>query len=221
MTDENTADRVYIEPLNIESIEKIIAQERPDGIIPGLGGQTGLNLAVELSEAGILDKYSVELLGTNLEAIKKAEDRDEFKNMMKQINEPIPESGIFTDYSSALEFAKQVGFPLIIRPAYTLGGTGGGIAHDEKEFQEIVNRGIKASRINQVLVEQSVFGWKEIEIEVMRDRKNNCIIVCSMENLDPLGIHTGDSIVFCTCTDFDGQRFPNVANRFFENYSCS
>lgn len=208
MTDENTADRVYIEPLNIESIEKIIAQERPDGIIPGLGGQTGLNMAVELSEAGILEKYAVELLGTNLEAIKKAEDRDEFKQMMTQINEPIPESGIFTDYSNALEFANKVGFPLIIRPAYTLGGTGGGIAHDEKEFQEIVNRGIKASRINQVLVEQSVFGWKEIEIEVMRDRKNNCIIVCSMENLDPLGIHTGDSIVFApvqTLTDKDFQ----------------
>lgn len=208
MTDENTADRVYIEPLNIESIEKIIAQERPDGIIPGLGGQTGLNMAVELSEAGILEKYAVELLGTNLEAIKKAEDRDEFKQMMTQINEPIPESGIFTDYSNALEFANKVGFPLIIRPAYTLGGTGGGIAHDEKEFQEIVNRGIKASRINQVLVEQSVFGWKEIEIEVMRDRKNNCIIVCSMENLDPLGIHTGDSIVFSpvqTLTDKDFQ----------------
>jgi len=208
MTDENTADKVYIEPLNIESIEKIIDQERPDGIIPGLGGQTGLNIAVELSEAGILEKYSVELLGTNLEAIKKAEDRDEFKQMMNQIDEPIPESGIFTDYDKALEFAGSVGFPLIIRPAYTLGGTGGGIAHNEKEFQEIVNRGIKASRINQVLVEQSVFGWKEIEIEVMRDRKNNCIIVCSMENLDPLGIHTGDSIVFApvqTLTDKDFQ----------------
>jgi carbamoyl-phosphate synthase large subunit len=208
MTDENTADRVYIEPLNIESIEKIIAKERPEGIIPGLGGQTGLNMAVELSEAGILEKYAVELLGTNLEAIKKAEDRDEFKQMMNQINEPIPESGIFTEYASALEFANKVGFPLIIRPAYTLGGTGGGIAHDENEFQEIVNRGIKASRINQVLVEQSVFGWKEIEIEVMRDRKNNCIIVCSMENLDPLGIHTGDSIVFApvqTLTDKDFQ----------------
>ena len=208
MTDENTADKVYIEPLNIESLEKIIAAERPDGIIPGLGGQTGLNLAVELSEAGILAKYGVELLGTNLEAIKKAEDRDEFKQMMHQISEPIPESGIFTDYPSAKSFAEKVGFPLIIRPAYTLGGTGGGIAHDEEELKEIVTRGIKASRISQVLVEQSVFGWKEIEIEVMRDRKNNCIIVCSMENLDPLGIHTGDSIVFApvqTLTDKDYQ----------------
>ncbi len=214
MTDVNTADRVYIEPLNIETIEKIIAKERPDGIIPGLGGQTGLNMAVELSEAGILEAYNVELLGTNLEAIKKAEDRDEFKQMMNQINEPIPESGIFTDYNSALEFANRVGFPLIIRPAYTLGGTGGGIAHNDKEFQEIVNRGIKASRINQVLVEQSVFGWKEIEIEVMRDRKNNCIIVCSMENLDPLGIHTGDSIVFApvqTLTDRDFQMLRSAS----------
>ena len=208
MTDENTADFVYIEPLNVESIEKIIAIERPDGIIPGLGGQTGLNLAVELSEAGVLEKYDVELLGTNLDAIKKAEDRDEFKKTMGEINEPIPESGIFDNIKDAMVFAGEVGFPLIIRPAYTLGGTGGGIAHNEKELEEIIKRGIKASRISQVLVEQSVFGWKEIEIEVMRDRKNNCIIVCSMENFDPLGIHTGDSIVFApvqTLTDKDYQ----------------
>lgn len=214
MTDEDTAYRVYIEPINVESVERIISQEKPDGLIPSLGGQTGLNLAVELSEKGILEKYNVELLGTNLEAIKKAEDRQKFKDMMKEIGEPIPESGIFTDYLSGLEFAQKTGFPLIIRPAYTLGGTGGGIAQNEKEFQEIVTKGIKASRISQVLVEQSVFGWKEIEIEVMRDKENNCIIICSMENLDPVGIHTGDSVVFApvqTLTDRDYQMIRSAS----------
>jgi carbamoyl-phosphate synthase large subunit len=196
MTDVNMADRIYVEPLTVSAVSQIIEKERPDGIIPGLGGQTGLNLAVELAESGILEKFRVEVLGTPISAIKKAEDREEFKKTMLAIGEPIPESVIITRVEDAYSFVKQVGFPVIIRPAYTLGGTGGGIAHTLEELEHYVSLGIKASRIGQVLLEQSVAGWKEIEFEVMRDSNDNCITVCSMENMDPIGIHTGDSIVF-------------------------
>ncbi|MFZ7104365.1 MAG: carbamoyl-phosphate synthase large subunit [Peptococcaceae bacterium] len=214
MTDENIADRIYIEPLNVETLRQIIAKERPQGIIPGLGGQTGLNLAVELAEKGILEEYHVELLGTGLEAIKRSEDRDEFKKTMKSLHEPIPESIIITDLQDAYAFVEQVGYPVIVRPAYTLGGTGGGIAANEGELKTIVSLGLQASRIGQVLLEQSVAGWKELEVEVMRDRADNCIIICSMENMDPMGIHTGDSIVFAptqTLTDKEYQMLRTAA----------
>lgn len=195
MTDDNIADQVYIQPITIEALDYIIDKERPDGILPTLGGQTGLNMAVELKEAGILEKYNVTLLGTSLETIKKAEDRESFRNLMIEIGEPIPQSKIIEDIEDGVAFSKVIGFPIIIRPAYTMGGLGGGIAHNEKELREFLHTGLMHSRIHQVLVERSVAGWKEIEYEVMRDANDTCIIICNMENMDPVGIHTGDSIV--------------------------
>jgi carbamoyl-phosphate synthase large subunit len=195
MTDLNIADKVYLEPLNVEFLERVIQQEKPDGLLPTLGGQVGLNLAVALAEAGVLEREGVELLGTPLAAIKKAEDRELFKDTMQAIGEPVPPGEIVTTVEQALEFARQNGYPVIVRPAYTLGGTGGGIAHTEVQLIDIANKGLKASAIGQVLLEQSVAGWKEIEYEVMRDGANNCIIVCNMENIDPVGVHTGDSVV--------------------------
>lgn len=195
MTDENIADKIYIQPLTVEALTYIIRKERPDGLIASLGGQTGLNLAVELNDAGILRKYNVNVLGTNIESIKKAEDRELFKKLMLEIGEPIPESEIVSNYQDALKFSERIGFPIIIRPAYTLGGSGGGIAHTEKEYEDIVHSGLAMSPINQVLVEKSIAGFKEIEYEVMRDGNDTCIIVCNMENIDPIGIHTGDSFV--------------------------
>jgi len=195
MTDAGIADQVYIEPLNPESISAIIKRERPQGLLPTLGGQTGLNLAVELAERGILKEYGVELLGTSLDTIKRAEDRELFKATMLDIGEPVPESAIATTLEGAREFAELVGFPVIVRPAYTLGGTGGGIVENDQELTDTVSRGLKMSMIGQVLMERSVAGWKEIEYEVMRDGADNCITICNMENIDPIGIHTGDSIV--------------------------
>lgn len=195
MTDENIADKVYIQPLTVEALDYIIKEERPQGLIASLGGQTGLNLAVELSEAGILEKHNVKVLGTNIDSIRKAEDRELFKNLMQEIGEPVPKSAIVSSYEDALKFAEEIGFPIIIRPAYTLGGSGGGIAQTEKEYEEIVHSGLAMSPINQVLVEKSIAGFKEIEYEVMRDSNDTCIIVCNMENIDPIGIHTGDSFV--------------------------
>jgi carbamoyl-phosphate synthase large subunit len=195
MTDANMADRVYIEPLTPEFVAKVLSKERPDGLLPTLGGQVGLNLALELSNAGVLAELGVELLGTPLETIKKAEDRELFKKMLEEIGEPVPHSGIVARLTEAVAFAGEIGYPVIVRPAYTLGGTGGGIARDKNELEEIATRGLKHSIINQVLIEQCVTGWKEIEYEVMRDGADNCITVCNMENFDPMGIHTGDSIV--------------------------
>lgn len=195
MTDPEVADAVYLDPLSPEFISKIIEKERPDGLLPTLGGQTGLNMAVVLSEAGVLDRFGVRLLGTPLEAIKKAEDRELFKATMQSIGEPVPESTIASTMQQALDFAGAIGYPIIVRPAYTLGGSGGGIAESEDQLREIVGRGFKNSPIHQVLLERSVAGWKEIEFEVMRDGADNCIIICDMENIDPIGIHTGDSIV--------------------------
>lgn len=195
MTDAHIADRVYIEPLTVEFIETIIKKEQPDGLLATLGGQTGLNMAVELGKRGILADYNVELLGTSVESIKTAEDREMFKETMEKIGEPVPESTIVETVHAAQQFAREVGFPLIVRPAYTLGGTGGGIAYNEEELVEITNVGLKYSLIGQALIERSVAGWKEIEYEVIRDAADNCITVCSMENLDPVGVHTGDSIV--------------------------
>ena len=195
MTDRQTADRIYLEPLLAETVESIITRERPDGLLPTLGGQTGLNLAVELAERGVLDKYGVRLLGTPLEAIRKSEDRERFKQTMQELNQPVPESAIVHSVDEALHFAKLIGYPLIIRPAFTLGGSGGGIANHEEELRDIVARGLHESPIHQVLLERSLLGWKEIEFEVLRDRSDQCIAVCSMENVDPVGVHTGDSIV--------------------------
>ena len=207
MTDLNMADSTYLEPLNVSSLEKIIDKERPDGLLPTLGGQTGLNLAVELSEKGILDKYGVKLLGTSLSAIKQAEDREMFKDLMQEIGEPIADSQIVNNLTEAVAFANKAGYPLIVRPAYTMGGLGGGIANNEEELVNICSLGLKHSRIHQVLLEQSVAGWKEIEYEVMRDANGTCITVCNMENIDPVGIHTGDSIVLAPSQTLCDQEY--------------
>ncbi|TYP52480.1 carbamoyl-phosphate synthase large subunit [Thermosediminibacter litoriperuensis] len=209
MTDSNIADRVYIEPLTVEFAAEVIRREKPDGLLPTLGGQVGLNLAVELAESGILAKEGVKLLGTPLSAIKKAEDRELFKRLMQEIGEPVPESRIVYSPEEAVAFAREAGFPLIVRPAYTLGGTGGGVAFNEEELLEITGHGLKQSRIHQVLLEKSLLGMKEIEYEVMRDGNDQCIAVCNMENVDPVGIHTGDSIVVApsqTLSDREYQR---------------
>jgi len=195
MTDEDVADVVYIEPIAVDVIERIIARERPDGLLPTLGGQTGLNMAVALHEAGILDKYHVRLLGTPLEAIRKAEDRELFRQMLDDIGEPTPPSTIVETMDEAAAAVEEIGLPAVIRPAYTLGGTGGGIAHTREEYERIVASGLAASPITQVLVEKSLLGWKEVEYEVMRDGAGNVITVCNMENFDAMGVHTGDSIV--------------------------
>ncbi|WCK53053.1 carbamoyl-phosphate synthase large subunit [Aneurinibacillus sp. Ricciae_BoGa-3] len=195
MTDTNMADRVYIEPLTLEFVTRIIRKEKPDGLLATLGGQTGLNLAMELNEAGVLEEENVVLLGTDLAAIKKAEDRELFRSLMQEINEPVPASDIIHTVDEALVFAERIGYPIIVRPAYTLGGTGGGIVANEQELREIVASGLKYSPITQCLVEKSIAGFKEIEYEVMRDANDNAIVVCNMENIDPVGIHTGDSIV--------------------------
>ncbi|MDE2817936.1 MAG: carbamoyl-phosphate synthase large subunit, partial [Chloroflexota bacterium] len=195
MTDEDIADVVYIEPLTVPVIERIIAREQPDGLIPTLGGQTGLNLAVALADAGVLAKYNVRLLGTPLSAIQKAEDRELFRQTMTEIGEPIPASKTVNSVQEAEAFVAEIGLPAVIRPAYTLGGTGGGIAHTPDELRTVVAGGLSASPITQVLVEEYLLGWKEIEYEVMRDSADNCITVCNMENIDPMGVHTGDSIV--------------------------
>ncbi len=216
MTDEQMADKVYLEPLTVESVARIIEKERPDGLLPTLGGQTGLNLAVALAEAGVLDKYGVALLGTPLEAIKNGEDRELFKQMMERIGEPVPESATVESVEAALAFAAEIGYPVIVRPAYTLGGAGGGIAGNEAALRDVAARGLAASPIGQVLIERSVKGWKEIEYEVMRDESDTCIIVCNMENLDPVGIHTGDSIVVApsqTLTDRQYQMLRSVSTK--------
>ncbi len=214
-TDPNTADAVYVEPLTVEFLEKIIAKERPDGILSGMGGQTGLNMCSELAERGVLKRYDVELLGTRLEAIVAGENREEFAALMKRIGEPIPKSAAVKSVEAAKNTIESLGgYPVIIRAAYTLGGTGSGIAHDYEELERIVSLGIAYSRIKQVLVEESVLGWKEFEYEVMRDANDNCITVCNMENIDPMGFHTGESIVVApaqTLSDRDHQMLRSAA----------
>ena len=195
MTDRGMADKTYIEPLTAEYIERIIEKERPDALVAGMGGQTGLNLSVELYDKGILDKYGVRVIGTSIASIKEGEDRDSFKQLMERTHQPIAPSEIVTDLESGLDFAKRIGYPVIVRPAYTLGGTGGGIAETPEELEAILLQGLHLSRVGQVLLEKSIKGWKEIEFEVMRDGAGNCITICSMENVDPVGVHTGDSIV--------------------------
>lgn len=208
MTDPEIADAVYLEPLTPASLEAIIERERPDALLPTLGGQTGLNLAVEMHEQGILERHGVELLGTPVDTIKLAEDRERFKAKMIEIGEPVPQSAIVTKEEEGLAFAAQFGYPLVVRPAYTLGGTGGGIVYDEDELRDTLASGLAASLIHQVLLETSLLGWKEVEYEVLRDKAGNCIIVCNMENIDPVGVHTGDSIVVApsqTLSDLEYQ----------------
>jgi len=214
MTDEGIADIVYIEPLTVEVLARIIERERPDGLLPTLGGQTGLNLAVELADARILDRYNVRPLGTPIETIKKAEERSLFKQLLLDIGEPVPQSKTVKSVEEALELVRSIGLPLIVRPSYTLGGTGGGIVHTTKELEQVVTSGLDSSMSHEVLVEQCVLGWKEIEFEVMRDAADNCIAVCIMENIDPMGIHTGDSIVVApsqTLTDKEYQMLRSAS----------
>lgn len=212
MTDVDMASKVYIEPITLDVMIKILRKEHPDGILPTLGGQTGLNMAVELAENGILEELGIELLGTSLTSIKKAEDRELFKQTMEEIKEKVAVSTIVTSLKEAVDFVNEVGFPLIIRPAYTLGGTGGGIANDMDEFKIIAAKGLKNSIIHQILLEQSVAGWKEIEYEVVRDNADNCIIVCNMENFDPVGIHTGDSIVVAPSQTLSNREYQMLRN---------
>ena len=219
MTDENIADRVYIEPINVETVERIIQKEKPDGILAGFGGQTALNLAMKLEEEGILAKYGIKLLGINSESIKRAEDRELFKELLEKIGEPVAKSAIVSTIIDAVEFSNEINYPIIVRPAYTLGGSGGGIANNETELVEIVERGLTLSPINQVLIEKSLLGWKEVEYEVMRDKKGNFITVCNMENFDPVGVHTGDSIVVApsqTLTNFEYQMLRDSSYRIID-----
>ncbi|NQW23884.1 MAG: carbamoyl-phosphate synthase large subunit [SAR202 cluster bacterium] len=207
MTDQGIADRIYIEPLTVEVLERIIQRERPDGILPTLGGQTGLNMAVALADAGILEKYNVRLLGTPLETIRRSEDRDFFRSFLHEIGEPEPENISVNTIEEAWAAAKRMGLPLVIRPAYTLGGSGGGIANTEEQFDAFARSGLAASPISQVLLERSLVGWKEIEYEVMRDGADNCITICNMENMDPMGVHTGDSIVVAPSQTLSDQEY--------------
>lgn len=199
MTDDNIADHVYIEPLNTETVKKVVLKEKPDSVLPTLGGQTGLNLAMELAEEGFFEEHNVTLLGTNVDSIKRAEDRQAFKDTMERIHQPCIASKVVHELQDALDFAEEIGYPVIVRPAYTLGGTGGGIAYNQEELTEIGSNGLRLSRVHETLIEKCISGWKEIEFEVMRDSKGNVITICSMENIDPVGIHTGDSIVVAPC----------------------
>ena len=212
MTDVEIADKVYIEPISLEFVSHIIRKERPDALLPTLGGQTGLNMAVELQNSGILEECKVEVLGTKLSAINQAEDRDLFRSLMHELNEPVPDSDIVNDVEGALKFAEKIGFPLIVRPAFTMGGTGGGIAHTVEELKEITSFGLKYSPVRQCLVERSIAGYKEIEYEVMRDKNDNAIVVCNMENIDPVGIHTGDSIVVAPSQTLSDREYQMLRN---------
>ncbi|WP_342989770.1 carbamoyl-phosphate synthase large subunit [Streptococcus anginosus] len=214
MTDKEIADKVYIEPITLEFVTRILRKERPDALLPTLGGQTGLNMAMELSKEGILDELGVELLGTKLSAIDQAEDRDLFKQLMEELKQPIPESEIVNTVEEAVDFAAKIGYPVIVRPAFTLGGTGGGMCANEEELREIAENGLKLSPVTQCLIERSIAGFKEIEYEVMRDAADNALVVCNMENFDPVGVHTGDSIVFAptqTLSDYENQMLRDAS----------
>ncbi|MFC5712214.1 carbamoyl-phosphate synthase large subunit [Thalassorhabdus alkalitolerans] len=212
MTDSNMADKVYIEPITFEFVSRIIRQERPDGLLPTLGGQTGLNMAMELYDNGILEEYNVTLLGTELESIRRAEDRDAFRSLMNELNEPVPESEIVHTLEEAYQFVEKIGYPIIVRPAYTLGGTGGGLVYNEDDLKEIVASGLKYSPVTQCLLEKSIAGYKEIEYEVMRDSNDQAIVVCNMENIDPVGIHTGDSIVVAPSQTLADREYHMLRN---------
>ena len=214
MTDEDMADRIYIEPLTVPVLERIIDRERPDGLLGTLGGQTGLNLLVDLEKMGILEKYNVKALGTSVSSVEMAEDREQFRDLLERIGEPVLPSYAVESVDEAIVAAAKIGYPAVVRPAYTLGGTGGGIAQNEDELRNIASGGIAASKVGQVLIERSLLGWKEIEYEVMRDGEGNVITICNMENLDPMGVHTGDSIVVApsqTLNDKDYQRLRTAS----------
>ena len=212
MTDTEIADKVYIEPISLPFVSHIIRKERPDALLPTLGGQTGLNMAVELQNSGILEEYGVEVLGTKLSAINQAEDRELFRALMKELNEPVPESDIVNTVEGAIQFAEEIGYPVIVRPAFTMGGTGGGIANNIEELAEITSFGLKYSPVNQCLIEKSIAGFKEIEYEVMRDKNDNAIVVCNMENIDPVGVHTGDSIVVAPSQTLSDREYQMLRN---------
>ncbi|WP_213188865.1 carbamoyl-phosphate synthase large subunit [Cloacibacterium caeni] len=212
MTDVEIADKVYIEPISLPFVSHIIRKERPDALLPTLGGQTGLNMAVELQNSGILEECGVEVLGTKLSAINRAEDRDLFRELMRELNEPVPDSDIVNTVEGALAFAEKIGYPVIVRPAFTMGGTGGGIAHDELQLTEIAELGLKYSPVTQCLIEKSIAGFKEIEYEVMRDKNDNAIVVCNMENIDPVGVHTGDSIVVAPSQTLSDREYQMLRN---------
>ncbi|MEN9236406.1 MAG: carbamoyl-phosphate synthase large subunit, partial [Gloeomargarita sp. GMQP_bins_25] len=217
MTDPDMADRTYIEPLTVETLTQVIAQEQPQALLPTMGGQTALNLAVRLAKTGVLEQYGVELIGAKLSAIEKAEDRRLFKEAMQRIGLQVCPSGLAESWEEAQQIAQQINtYPLIIRPAFTLGGTGGGIAYNQEEFEQIARAGLEASPVSQILIEQSLLGWKEFELEVMRDLADNVVIICSIENVDPMGVHTGDSITVApaqTLTDKEYQRLRDYAIR--------
>ncbi|MCG8540516.1 MAG: carbamoyl-phosphate synthase large subunit [Clostridia bacterium] len=212
MTDKEIADAIYIEPLNVEMIEKIIVKEKPDSIMAGMGGQIALNLAVELYKKGIIQKYGLKLLGTDVNSIDKAEDREKFKKLMESIGEPVIESQIVNTIEEALEYSNVIGFPLVVRPAFTMGGSGGGIANNKEELKEIASKGLNYSMVNQVLIERSIKGWKEVEYEMIRDNKGNTITVCNMENIDPVGVHTGDSIVIAPSQTLSDKEYQMLRN---------
>src|SRR5436189_36432 len=214
MTDPEFAAATYVEPLDAPSLTRVIERERPDALLPTLGGQTALNLAVELHDAGVLERFGVELIGASVDAIRVAENRHEFKAAMEEIGLAVPESGFATTLDDAMEIAEQVGYPLIVRPSFILGGGGTGVAHSADEMRDIAERGLAASPVTEILVEQSVIGWKEYELEVMRDHADNVVVVCSIENFDPMGVHTGDSITVApaqTLTDVEYQRMRDAA----------
>jgi len=214
MTDPDLADRTYIEPITPEIVEKIIEKERPDAILPTLGGQTALNIAIAVYENGVLDKYKVKMIGATPEAIKKAEERELFKAAMEKIGLDLPRSNFAHNLDEVEKIAEEIGFPLIIRPSFTLGGTGGGVAYNIDELKEIAGRGLEASMTSEILIEESIIGWKEYELEVMRDLNDNVVIICSIENFDPMGVHTGDSITVApaqTLTDKEYQHMRDAS----------
>ncbi|MEJ2629492.1 MAG: carbamoyl-phosphate synthase large subunit, partial [bacterium] len=214
MTDTEIADKTYIEPINKQTLAKIIKKEKPDALLPTMGGQTSLNVTVELAEEGILDLFGVELIGANLNAIKKAEDRELFKEIIENLNLDLPKGGFVKNKDEALNLIPELDFPIIIRPAFTLGGTGGSVVYNKEEYEKQVEWGLSNSPINEVLIEESIIGWKEFELEVMRDLKDNVVIICSIENVDPMGVHTGDSITVApiqTLTDREYQFMRDAA----------
>src|SRR5215831_16695789 len=216
MTDPEIADRTYVEPLTSEILASVIERERPDALLPTVGGQTALNLAVQLAQEGVLAKYNVELIGASVEAIRVAEDRLQFRDAMREIGIAVPNSRYVRSMNEAFDAVEPIGFPIIIRPSFTLGGVGGGIAYNIEEFREIAQRGLSLSPVHEVLLEESVIGWKEFELEVMRDRADNFVVICSIENVDPMGVHTGDSITVApalTLTDKEYQRMRDIARR--------
>ncbi|MCH2308065.1 MAG: carbamoyl-phosphate synthase large subunit, partial [SAR202 cluster bacterium] len=212
MTDPDSADSIYIEPINWQTIEKIIAEEKPDALLPTMGGQTGLNTALDLASRGILKEHNVELIGATKEAIDKAEDRELFKQAMQEIDIDVAKSGLANNLDEALSIAKSINYPLIIRPSFTLGGSGGGVANNEDEFITIIKRGLELSPTSEVLIEESLLGWKEYEMEVVRDNKDNAIIICSIENVDPMGVHTGDSITVAPAQTLTDKEFQIMRN---------